>query len=90
MVLVFSTRIEYEPKFSFTSILYPVIGAPPSDGLLHDKLIWVSEITFAVRFGEEGGEIDEDAGSVESSLGVAEAVFDLGLPAPKDNLAFTT
>ncbi len=78
------------PTGDVLSILYPVIGAPPSDGLLHDKLIWVSEITFAVRFGEDGGEIDEDAGSVESSLGVADAVFDLGLPEPAENLAFTT
>ena len=70
--------------------MYPVIDEPPSDGLLHDKSILVSEITLVERLGEEGVVTDEGAeGATESSVGVADAVFDRGLP-PMENSAFTT
>ena len=39
VLLVLSTKTEYESVFSFTSILYPEIGEPPSDGLFQDNLI---------------------------------------------------
>ena len=90
MLLVLSSRTEYEPEFSFTSILYPVISEPPSDGLFQVKLIWVSEITFAERLGDDGLETDEVSISIESSVGVADAVFESGLNVPPLKEAFTT
>ena len=47
-------------------------------------------MTLAVRLGAEGVVIEEEElGAVESSCGVAEAVFDLGLPEPAESLALT-
>ena len=57
---------------------------PSSTGGLHDRLIWVDETTDAVNFigGEETvtwtaiDVIGSSVVSTESSLGVADAVFD--------------
>ena len=65
------------------------MGEPPSDGSFQDKLTWFSETAVAERFGDDGVVILDDSGSTASSEGVADAVFDLGLP-PAANSAFTT